>query len=308
MIKKLTPAKINYLWGGTRLADQFGKGEKGEQIAEAWELSCHPDGLSRLEDGETLCAYLEAHPEAGGSALKKYEHFPVLVKLIDAEADLSVQVHPTDDYARRHENENGKEEMWYIIACKKGAKIYLGLKETLSKEDFARAIEDNTIMEKLRAIEVKPGEHYFIPAGTIHAIGAGCLLAEVQQSSNITYRIYDFDRRDAQGNKRELHIDKAKDVSNLKAESTARNDGPHLAACASFVADLLDLSAHKGELRIEASAASFLHLLLLEDEIILENQGQIIQGKPGESFFVPASSGGVICRGKGKILMTSLPV
>lgn len=207
---KLEPVLKDYLWGGTKLKTLFGRDNGGKKIAESWEVSVHPDGESRIEGG-TLSEYLKEHPSAAG------EKFPVLIKYIDAARNLSVQVHPDDAYARREENDNGKTEMWYIVEASEGAGIYCGFSRDVSKEEFRRALIDGTVESLLNFIPVKKGEAYLIKAGTVHAICAGCVICEIQQSSNVTYRVYDYLRRDENGNLRPLHIEKAMDVIDFHA-------------------------------------------------------------------------------------------
>ena len=209
----------DYIWGGTRLRELFGK-EGGDRLAESWELSCHPDGECYIMGGEfdgmKLSDFVNEHPEAVGSGFKSGDSFPVLVKLIDAKNDLSVQVHPNDEYAHKYENDNGKTEMWYVIDAAPDSELIYGFNEELSKEDFRKAIENNTLMEKLRRVPVKQGDVFFIEPGTLHAIGKGILIAEIQQSSNVTYRVYDYGRLGADGKPRPLHIEKALEVTNTK--------------------------------------------------------------------------------------------
>lgn len=213
-MKRLVPVLKDYLWGGYKLKRMFGRDNGGRKISESWEVSVHPDGESACADGGTLKAYLSEHPTAvdpEGTPL------PVLVKYIDAAQNLSVQVHPDDDYARRTEGDNGKTEMWYILSADEGAGIYCGFRRDTSKEEFLAKVADGTVEELLNFIPVKAGDCYLIPAGTVHAIGAGCVICEVQQSSNITYRVYDYNRRGADGKLRPLHIEKAVDVIDFHA-------------------------------------------------------------------------------------------
>ena len=206
MIVRLRPAVKNYLWGGTKLNTYFGKHSE-LPISESWELSFCKDGLSVIDggewDGKTLCDV--ATRSDWGENCDAFEFFPVLNKLIDAAKPLSVQVHPDD----------GKTEMWHILSAADGAYIYLGFNSDMTDERFARAIENGTVCDYLNRVEVTQGQTYFIPSGTVHAIGAGVTLFEVQQNSSLTYRVYDYDRTDKDGNKRELHIQKAKAVCNL---------------------------------------------------------------------------------------------
>lgn len=217
-ILKLQPCGKDYLWGGTRLRDEYGKKIDLTPLAETWECSVHPDGPSMIANGEfkgqTLAEVLKRHPEYLGSKVKNGE-LPVLVKFIDAKQDLSVQVHPDDEYAREKEKDNGKTEMWYIIDADEGASLIYGFKHKVSKEILVRAIEKGELDKHLQKVEVHKGDLFFVPAGTVHGIGKGILLAEVQESSNVTYRVYDYDRVDKNGKKRELHFDKAVQVMDM---------------------------------------------------------------------------------------------
>jgi mannose-6-phosphate isomerase len=218
----LKPAAKDYLWGGSRLNDDFSKEIGMEPLAETWECSTHPDGPSMVACGQfkgmTLREVLGQHPEYLGSHPKTTGELPILIKLIDAKKDLSVQVHPTDDYAREYENgQLGKTEMWYVLDAAKDAKLIYGLLRDMEKETLRRSIEKGTVEKYLQKVPIHKDDLFYIEAGTIHAIGAGALIAEIQESSNLTYRLYDYDRTDKNGKKRELHIDKALEVANLKA-------------------------------------------------------------------------------------------
>ena len=210
VLKLQAPTK-DYLWGGNRLVDEFGKKSAGAVTAESWELSCYPGCESVIENGEyagkTLTDYIiENGKKVLGKNCEKFENFPILIKFIDARKDLSLQVHPSDDYALKNEGQYGKTEMWYIIDAKDNAFLYYGFNREISKEEFCERIENNTLTEVLNAYPVSKGDVVFIEAGTIHAIGEGILLAEIQENSNVTYRVYDYGRRDKDGNLRELHI------------------------------------------------------------------------------------------------------
>lgn len=239
MIVKLKPALKSYLWGGTKLKAKWNKQTDNATLSESWELSFHPDGLAAViggkYDGKPLA---EAATRADwGRNSAEFPFFPVLSKIIDSAQALSIQVHPSDEYALEHEGQFGKTEMWYILEADEGAFLYLGLNRTVSAEEFAAAVDNNTVCSLLNRVPVKKGETYFIPSGTIHAIGAGVTLYEVQQNSSLTYRVYDFDRTDANGNKRPLHVDKAKAVANLNVYDVPNPErGDLLAKCRYFSA------------------------------------------------------------------------
>lgn len=217
---KLNSVFKEYIWGGTKIRDVLGKdtGDK-QRIAESWEVSTHPDGMSVVAEGKyagkTLAEYFSAVGwEKAGDYAKRNHRLPLLIKYIDAKENLSIQVHPDDKYARKHERECGKNEMWFVLSAEENAFIYLGFKQEMTKEEIRKRIENNTLEEALNKVPVHKDEAYYIPCGTVHAIGAGCLICEVQQPSNITYRLYDYGRADVNGNRRPLHIDKALDVLN----------------------------------------------------------------------------------------------
>ncbi len=242
----LKPAGKDYLWGGNRLNDDFSKGIDMSPLAETWECSTHPDGPSTVASGifagKTLSEVLQEHPEYLGThpavpgthpaapgthpaepLPEGRGELPILIKLIDAKQDLSVQVHPTDAYAREHENgQLGKTEMWYVLDAAKDAKLVYGLYHDVDKEQLRRSIGDGTVEKYLQKVPVRKNDLFYIEAGTIHAIGAGILVAEIQENSNLTYRLYDYDRVDKSGRKRELHIDKALEAASLKASAEPR--------------------------------------------------------------------------------------
>ena len=199
-ILKLYPECKDYIWGGEKLKEKYGKQTHKTPCAESWELSFHNDGLTRLFSGKTL---VESVAEMDlGENVNVFPFFPVLIKFIDAKENLSVQVHPSDEYALANENSFGKTEMWYIVEAEKGAGIYLGFNRDVTKEEYETAIKEKRLTELLNFYEVKAGECYFIPSGTIHAIGKGCLICEIQQNSNLTYRVYDYCRKDKNGKER----------------------------------------------------------------------------------------------------------
>lgn len=223
----LRPTGKDYLWGGSRINDEFGKGIALEPLAETWECSTHPDGPSYAVggefDGQSLAEILKAHPEYLGTHPERGEGLPILIKFIDAKRDLSVQVHPTDDFAAAHENgQRGKTEMWYVLDAAKDAKLVYGLRHDTDAEALRESIESGTVEKHLQTVPIAKNDVFFIEAGTIHAIGAGALIAEIQQSSNLTYRLYDYDRVDKNGHKRPLHVQKALAAANLRSSTAPR--------------------------------------------------------------------------------------
>ncbi len=309
---KLLPAFQDYIWGGTRLRDEYGKPSDLERIAESWELSCHPAGesviMNSVYKGQTLRSYLEQDWAARvGEGAAVLSAFPVLIKLIDASQDLSVQVHPDDRYARAHENgENGKTECWYIVDCEEGAALAYGLNREMTRDEFRSAIQQGTLLDYMQLVPVKKGDVFFIEAGTLHAIGAGILVAEIQQSSNLTYRVFDYDRVGDNGQPRELHIDKAVDVTKTWPAPPRRNR-PMMDYQGYSVALITDCPYFTvTELHITEGAAfpanggqSYTHLLCTEGEAALVyDDGVAMPVRKGDSIFLPANFGAYSVRGK----------
>ncbi len=214
----LKPSCKDSIWGGTKLKKRFHKEHSVDIISESWELSVHPAGLSLAASGPNRSvplAELIKNPAVTGNFAASFTVFPLMIKWIDSQLPLSIQVHPDNDYAMAHEQDMGKTEMWYIIDCEPDSYLYYGFSKEISREEFAHRIADDTLLEVVRKVPVKKGDVFFIPSGTLHAIGPGILLAEVQQSSNVTYRIYDYGRLDTDGKPRQLHVEKAVDVTKL---------------------------------------------------------------------------------------------
>ena len=223
-IYELIPVLQKYIWAGNKLKAY--KDTALDAIAESWELSQLKEGHSLLKEENNAYELNQVFtPSDLGPRFSTFQDFPLLIKLIDSAKSLSIQVHPDDNYARSHENSNGKTEMWIILEAKEDAYIYLGLKETISKEELRKNTSDDRLLTLLNKVYVHPGDIYVIEPGTIHAIGEGITLCEIQQSSNITYRVYDFNRVDAHGNKRQLHIDNALDVINFCAYTPSNLKG-----------------------------------------------------------------------------------
>lgn len=316
-IKLAAPCK-DYIWGGTKLRTDYGQKSDAERVAESWMLSCHKDGSSVVATGEyaglTLPEYLErAGKQALGTDCEKFEQFPVLVKLIDAKERLSVQVHPDNDYAQKYEHEYGKTEMWYVVENEPGATLYYGFQKPITKEEFAQRIENHTLLEVLNEVEVHKGDVFLIEAGTLHAIGAGTLIAEIQQNSNSTYRVYDYGRVGADGKPRELHVSKALDVTKLERPvRSARPQGEPeksdgctrtlLASCPYFTVHRMELN---GSVNLNAGAESFHSLLVLSGSGALSQGGESMELKKGDSVFVPAGTGEYRVAGECDFLLTT---
>ena len=307
---KLKPAFKDNIWGGTRLKTDYGMQSDLERLAEAWVLSCHKDGPSTVEGGEYAGLTLpEAIEKMGKACLgtkgSAFAFFPILIKLIDARDNLSIQVHPSDDYALKVEHEFGKTEMWYVVDCDPGAYLYYGFNRVIDKEEFARRIADNTLPEVLNKVEVHKGDCFFIASGTIHAIGGGILIAEIQQNSNTTYRVYDYGRLGADGKPRELHIEKAEAVTTLTPPTAAYGaveavDGvARLASCKYFTVDRIDLAGKASGLVDESS---FVSLLVLEGTPTLTAGETTLSLKAGDSVFLPAGMGEAVLEGEGTVI------
>ena len=295
-ILKLTPSCKDYLWGGSRLRTDFGVQSDLNPLAEAWVLSCHPDGPSYLPDGTMLADYLAAHPEAAGTDCKKFEMFPVLTKFIDAKNNISIQVHPSNEYALEHEHQYGKTEMWYVVDADKGARLRSGFAKQVTPAQYEASVEDNTITDILAEYEIHPGDLFFLPAGRVHSIGAGAFIAEIQQTSDITYRIYDFNRRDANGNTRELHTELAKgaiDYTVLPDYRThyepAQDTRVELVSCPYFTTSLYDLT--RPETLDLASLDSFVVAICIEGRgTLTDDSGAAVPVHQGETVLIPASA------------------
>ncbi|MDF9824304.1 mannose-6-phosphate isomerase [Breznakia sp. PF5-3] len=316
---KLKPAYKDYLWGGTKLKDIYGMKTDLDIVAEAWELSAHPDGPATVENGsyagKLFTEYLQGMGKAvWGKNAQHFEQFPILIKFIDAKQALSIQVHPDDEYALRVEHEYGKNEMWYIVDCEPGSFLYYGVNQNLTKEEFRAHIENDTILDVLNKVEVKKGDCFFIKSGTIHAIGAGCLICEIQQNSNSTYRVYDFDRVGVDGKPRELHIQKAVDVSQLTP--SAKNGEPEgkkesfdgysdtlLAASEYFTTNEYEVEK---EVALRADETSFQSIIILHGEGKVVSEKQTLDFKMGDSIFVPAGFGDFKVIGKCSFIKTNL--
>ena len=315
-ILKLTPPTKDYIWGGTRLSKEFGILSFEDRQAEAWMLSCHEAGQCVIENGDfagrTLSDVLANEGKSYlGKNCERFESFPSLIKLIDALDNLSVQVHPDDAYALEHEGEYGKTEAWYIVDCDEGAEIIYGFKKDIDSETFRKSIEDNTLLEYVNRVKVKKGDIFFIQAGTLHAICKGILLAEVQQNSNTTYRVYDYGRLQ-NGKPRELHVEKAIDVTSTKAidasgkpqGDTIKKDGYSetlLTSCELFTVKRLDVEERA---ELVADDKSFVSLVALEGNGVVMHGDTCVTLYKGDSLFIPASFGKFEILGEVTVLET----
>ena len=311
-ILKLRPACKDYLWGGHRLADDFHIDYEGEILAEAWVLSCHPDGPSVIRNGshagKTLQEYLDSEGmEVLGTHCRRFREFPILTKFIDARDSLSIQVHPGNAFALQNEGQYGKTEMWYVLDAEEGAFLYYGFREEITREEFARRIRENTLLEVLNAVPVSKGDVLFIEAGTLHAIGKGILIAEIQQNSNVTYRVYDYGRVGKDGKKRDLHIEKALAVTSRVPILRSGKQYPHVADCDYFTVDKLNLDGRlAGRLQGTVDNTSFLSILILDGEGSISCSGETLTYRKGDSFFLSAGSGNWQIEGTCDALLTTI--
>ena len=307
---KLKPAYKDYIWGGEKLRSIYGKDTDVFPLAESWELSCHKDGLSTIDDGEydgkTLESYIKEHKGCLGT-LCKSDEIPILIKLIDAQDNLSVQVHPNDEQAKEWENQNGKTEMWYVVEADKGAKMTCGMKQDTTKEELEKAIENNTVEKLLYTVSSKKGDVFFVEAGTVHAIGKGNLIAEIQQNSNVTYRLYDYGRIGKDGKARELHIEKGVKASNCQKTEPRKiptcSDGTRLlGSCEYFAVKEIKITGTK---TLCADEKSYHALIVADGETDLTTENYAQKIKAGETVFIPANMGEYSLSGKATVLLTT---
>ena len=318
----MDPAYKDYLWGGQRLNTDFNKKIDSDPLAETWECSTHKDGSSRVRGGAfagmTLTEVLKEHPdflgEHGGRNAAADGGLPILIKFIDARLDLSVQVHPSDEYAMEHENgQLGKSEMWYVLEAEPGARLVYGLSANCTKEMIRDAVNRGRLEKYLQYVPIKKGDVFFINSGTIHAIGAGALVAEIQESSNLTYRIYDYDRTDKFGNKRELHLEKAMEVADLGIAPEPRQNirvlkympgvaTELLSRCKYFEVSRMLVNTGRGQqVFYSADELSFRVLLCIGGSGRLE-YGAYMDIKKGDCVFVPSGSPKIRLLGKMELL------
>ena len=296
---KLKPGVKDYIWGGTYFK-AFNKGTSLDRVSECWELSVRDNDSSIIasgkDEGKRLVDVLTK--EDIGPVMDRFPYFPLLIKLIDAKENLSIQVHPSDDYALKYENSFGKSEMWHIISADESSGLYVGLNKDYSKKDIKKALEEGTILECLNFFKVKPGDTFVINPGTIHAIGKGVRLIEIQQNSNLTYRLYDYNRVDSNGNPRELHINKALEVINYKQYKPVSKDNEYLADNQYFTVKEVSF---KDSLTIKANENSFVSFTFLEGEGTVND----IPYKEYDTFFLPYQKECLI-KGNGRVVISQV--
>lgn len=315
---KFEPYLKSVLWGGEKIAKYKGIVTDQHNIGESWEISGvdgHESVVAEGDDkGLNLRQIIEKYKGdlVGNAVYAKYgDTFPLLVKIIDAKGDLSVQVHPDDTLAKARHNSYGKTEMWYIIDAEEGAPIYAGLSKQITPEEYEKLVADNAIMDVIARHDSHAGDLFFLPAGRIHAIGAGNLLAEIQQTSDITYRVYDFDRRDANGNPRELHTEQAKDAIDYTVypEYKSEYDRNGKSATPLVKCQYFDVKREiiDGVSTIDASADSFMIIMCLDGEAtITDNLGGVTHVKKGESILVPAVITSMKAEGKATFMTSTV--
>lgn len=316
----MRPVSKEIIWGGDKLKREYNKTSPFDKLAESWELTVRDNEMCVIENGEyagvTLGDYInEDRLSVLGKNCEKYDRFPLLIKFIDANDRLSIQVHPDNEYSLANEGELGKTEMWYIVDAEPGAKLVYGLIDGCSVSDLAEAVNNGTIEDKMNFVDVHPGEVYFIPSGQVHAIGAGILIAEIQQNSNITYRVYDYNRRQADGSLRQLHTEKALDVikvrtneeiEQIRFSNPSKSAGELLCSCEYFTSVKYN-SRKDSSVVFNAGEGSFISLLVLDsyDGAIVTDDYTFPIAK-GESYFIPAGCGDVIISGDAEVIATKV--
>lgn len=287
------------LWGGTKLKTVLEKEIPTDNTGESWELSTVEDNISIIANGifaqKKLTDILSAYPEQilGSVVHSRFgNQFPLLFKFLDAQQDLSIQVHPNDELARKRHNEFGKTEMWYVMQADPGSQIIVGFKENSSPEHYLQSMKNNTLLEILDQVPVQAGDVFLLEAGTVHSLGAGTVVAEIQQTSDITYRIYDFDRKDANGNPRELHVDLALEAINYEEsdaqkiyERTPNVPNP-MVVCDYFTTNYLPLD---GIIEVAKSGESFTVYMCVEGGFSIASNGSPTQFKKGDTVLIPAA-------------------
>ncbi len=314
---KFKPLLKSTIWGGEKIIPFKQLDSSQTQVGESWEISGVPGDETVVSggehDGKPLNQLVSEERErlVGADNYRRFgNEFPLLIKFIDARQDLSIQVHPDDETAHRQGKERGKTEMWYALESDKGAQLYNGLKKSISPDEYKRMVEDDTICDALARYEVGEGDVFFIPAGRIHAIGKGCFVAEIQQTSDVTYRIYDFKRKDKDGHYRELHTKEAAESINYQVlpdyrthYAMRKNEGVQVVECPYFTTAVYDLDE---PMTLDYSELdSFVVLIGVKGEATLtDNEGQCTTLRAGETVLVPATTKEIAVNGKVRFLET----
>ncbi len=310
----MKPIYKDYIWGGTRLKEIFEKDTPFEMTAESWEISTNDAGLSTVKNLNdiTLKELFEdraKREEVFGTKTKNMDKFPLLIKFIDAKDNLSVQVHPDDEYASQFEQDTGKTEMWYVMDCDEEASIVCGMKETVKQEEIADIIQKGNIRDNLKQVPIHKGDVIYIPSGTVHAILKGTLICEIQQNSNLTYRVYDWDRIGKDGKPRELHIQKAIDVIKQDAKHSITSTNGQKEACNNVInCDYfkVDSVKIKSSYQSISNEESFEAYMVVEGNGVIKTNSKEYEIKLGDSFIVPANLGEYEIKGELKLLKAYL--
>ncbi len=305
---KFHSLQLHKIWGGSRLARFKDSGENTRGIGESWELADMGEQQTCVIDGPDAGLTLHELMVKYGEALTgaTFDRFPLLIKYIDAGSNLSVQVHPDQEMAARRALCSGKNEVWYIISAEPGAKIYSGLKHNISPDDYERMVHEKTVMDAVAVHDAHPGDVFYIPAGRVHAIGAGIMLAEIQQPSDVTYRIYDYDRLDADGKKRELHTDLAREALDYNIYDSYTTDYDRerehatLISCPSFTVERIKVN---GQSQLGRTRGTFMILMCIEGAVELPDGSMI---KRGDTLLIPAASDVELIRGKATVLTATV--
>lgn len=313
---KFEPLLKQTLWGGDKIIPFKHLNTQMDHVGESWEISGVKGNETIIADGEhkgkSLNELVREQKErlVGMENYQRFgDEFPLLIKFIDAQQDLSIQVHPTDEIAHRQGKSRGKTEMWYALEPTPGAQLYNGLKQKITPEQYKKMVENDTITDALARYEVREGDVFFIPAGRIHAIGAGCFVAEIQQTSDVTYRIYDFKRKDKDGNYRELHTKEASEsidytvLSDYRTEyNHTKNEGVQVVSCPYFTTAVYDLTE---PMTLDYSELdSFVILIAVKGEGRLTCNGQETSFRMGDTVLFPATTDEVKVEGTVKFLET----
>ena len=300
---KFEPILKPVMWGGSNICPFKGIEPVQNGIGESWEISGVRGNISRISNGPLAGTSLDELLNSSGEELvgkAVYQRFgntfPLLIKFIDARDDLSIQVHPNDELGKKRHNSFGKTEMWYVVKAASGAYLYSGFKESITPEEYPETVKNNTFTDKLMKYDVKAGDVFYLPAGRVHAIGTGCFIAEIQQTSDITYRIYDFDRKDANGNGRELHTELAKDAIDFKVYDSYRTDYDEninhpvkLVTSPYFTTHLLEMDTTMG--RDYSTLDSFvIYICMAGSCTVKDDKGNSETLHQGESMLVPADT------------------
>ncbi|MDN3672042.1 mannose-6-phosphate isomerase [Flavobacterium branchiarum] len=306
------PILKDRIWGGEKLKTVLNKPITSKITGESWELSTVEGDVSVVANGslkgKALTDIIEESPSEilGTKVYERFgKQFPLLFKYLDAREDLSIQVHPNDELAKERHNSFGKTEMWYIMQADADARIIVGFKEDSSKEEYLENLNNNSLVSILDDVKVKSGDVFFLETGTVHAIGAGLVVAEIQQTSDITYRLYDFDRIDAQGNKRELHVDLALDAINYNKVDTYKkydkksNESNVVVDCSYFTTNFIPLD---GQVEVNKNSESFTVYMCVEGSFDIEYNGEKVFYIKGDTVLIPAAMNAFILNGKASIL------